>query len=108
MNRRFIATAVGFAVITLAGLPATAATVCEQKCDLTFQACNGSSPDTSKCLPPWGQCKRACTAPAKTVAAATPKAQVTKVAQTAPTNGKAKPPGPSNKTAKTTNATGNK
>ncbi len=94
MMRRSFALAAGIAVITLAGGQPARADQCTSKCDTAFQQCNGTNPDTSACLPKWGQCKRACAgpvaAPAKVVApapkAVTPPAKVTKAA-----NVKAKP-----------------
>ncbi len=77
MNRRFIAMAAGFAVLALAGAQPASADQCTAACDKNFSTCNGSSPDTAKCLPAWGQCKRACSGKATTP---TPAAKVTKAA----------------------------
>ncbi len=66
MTGRIIAVAASFAVMVLAGAqPAAAAASaqCLGACDKTFQVCNGTNPDTSVCLPKWGQCKRACAGP---------------------------------------------
>lgn len=102
MNRRYLAlVAAGLAAMAFVGAgPAQADPQCTAACDKAFSTCNGSNPDTSACLPKWGQCKRACAGPitpAKTVAT-TPAAKVTKVADT-----KAKPGSASTKTAKAGN-----
>jgi hypothetical protein len=85
MNRRIIAMAAGFAVMVLAGAQPAAADQCTAACDKNFSTCNGTNPDTSKCLPMWGQCKRTCAGPvtpAKVVTkpAIVPAAKVTKAA----------------------------
>ncbi len=90
MNRRMIAMAAAIAVATLAGAHPVMAGQCEASCDKSFAQCNGTNPDTSKCLPMWGQCKRGCSPTrAKTTAMATP-VKVTKVAQAASTRPKPK------------------
>ncbi len=93
MKRRIIAMAAAFAVASLAGAHSAMAGQCEATCDKSFQTCNGSNPDTSACLPKWGQCKRACSPPktnpvAKTTT--TTAAKVTKVASTTTTKPKPK------------------
>lgn len=83
MNGRIFAVAASFAVMVLAGAhPAAAAASaqCLAACDKTFQTCNGTNPDTSVCLPKWGQCKRACAGPVTPVKAAAPAAPVKPVA----------------------------
>lgn len=90
MERRIFAMAAAAAAMTLLGAHSAAASQCTQACDKTYQQCSAGSADSTKCLPAWGTCKKACAgpvaapakpapAPAKS-AAATPKAKVTKVA----------------------------
>ena len=99
MQRRIFAMAAGIAAVALLGAHPASASQCTQSCDKTYQDCSAGTTDSTKCLPKWGQCKKACTgsvatkaahAPAVVATAAknmspTPKAKVTKVAATSKT-----------------------
>lgn len=76
MDRRIIVVAAAFAVMALASARPALASQCTLACDQNFSKCDSGG--GQNCLPQWGQCKKACSAPV------TPPAKTTPVASTKP------------------------
>ena len=69
-----MAAAAFVAAFVIGGSVEAQAQPCRKQCDTTYNSCSkGKSSNPDACLKKWHTCKRTCTAPAATVAKATPR-----------------------------------
>lgn len=86
MERRIYAMAAAAAAMTLLGAYSASASQCTQACDKSYQQCNGTTANSTKCLPAWGTCKKACAGPVATAAKPASTVVATSVKPAAPTS----------------------
>jgi hypothetical protein len=66
---KWLVAGVAAATLSFAFVGAASASICGSECDHSYSVCNGLNGGNAQqiCMPKWMQCKKSCTAPAKSV-----------------------------------------